>query len=441
MVKVTFMGAGSTVFAKNIIGDSMLSAALSDAHYALYDIDAKRLDESRLLLTNLNDSINQGKATITAHLGVENRREALKGANYVVNAIQVGGYDSAAIDFELPKKYGFIQTVADTLGIGGIFRGLRTIPVMLAFARDIEEVCPDAWFLNYTNPMAIVTGAMLRATGVKTVGLCHSVQVCAQSLLRGLDMLESVKNLQWKIAGINHQAWLLEITDGGRDLYPEIRKRSAKIRSESIAAGKSISVRHEIMRLFGYYVTESDKHHAEYYPYWIKKSHPELLDRFGLRHGTYLETMRRLEERWEKQRDDLVHNKGITHERTNEYGSLIMEAMETNVPTRIGGNVLNHGLIPNLPRKATVEVPCLIDRNGVQGTVVGELPEQLAALNRMDINPQLMTIEAALTRKKEAVYQAAMLDPHASSDLTLDEIRSLCDELFEAHAALLPHYD
>ncbi|MEI8352794.1 MAG: alpha-glucosidase/alpha-galactosidase, partial [bacterium] len=270
MSKITFMGAGSTVFAKNVLGDVLLTPALQDASIALYDIDGLRLRESKSVLDALNANLNQGRARITAHLGKANRRAALRGADYVVNAIQVGGFKpSTVIDFEIPKRYGLRQTIADTLGIGGIFRALRTIPVMLDFARDMESVCPDAWMLNYTNPMAMLTAAMNRATSIRTVGLCHSVQVCAAGILGHLGMLEKVKSLQWKIAGINHQAWLLEVTDGGRDLYPEIKRR-ARVLLEAGRRPKGAKhwdmVRHHMMLNFGYYITESSEHGAEYVP-------------------------------------------------------------------------------------------------------------------------------------------------------------------------------
>ena len=264
MAKIIFMGAGSTIFAKSVLGDSMLVPALRDAEIALYDIDAARLAESKQMLDNLNANINSGRARLTAHLGVENRRAALQGATYVVNAIQVGGYEpSTVIDFEIPRKYGLRQTIGDTLGIGGIFRALRTIPVVLDFARDMEAVAPDAWFLNYVNPMAMITGAMLEATSIRTVGLCHSVQGCAWGLLHELGMLDDVKHLQWKIAGINHQAWLLEITDGGKDLYPEIKRRAARLNAEARKKGAKKHhdmVRLELMLRLGYYVTESSEH-------------------------------------------------------------------------------------------------------------------------------------------------------------------------------------
>jgi alpha-galactosidase len=436
MVKITFMGAGSTIFARNVLGDSMLSEPLRDAHIALYDIDGTRLQESKMMLDVLNRNINDDRATITAHLGVESRREALDGAKYVVNAVQVGGYEPATvIDFEVPKKYGLRQTIGDTLGIGGIFRALRTIPVCLDFCRDMEDVCPDAWFLNYVNPMAMITGAMLRGSSIRTVGLCHSVQVCATNLLRRVSLLD-VENLQWKVAGINHQAWLLEITDGGKDLYPEIKRRAAEINRQARSGEREKHhdmVRFEMMRHFGYYITESSEHTAEYVPYWIKSQYPELIDAFNIPLDEYPRRCVRQIEGWQQRSKELVENPSLTHARTHEYGSYIMEAMETDVPLRIGGNVLNTGLIPNLPAKAVVEVPCMVDRNGVQGCYVGELPEQLAALNRTNINVQLLTIEAAFRGSRETVYHAAMLDPHTGSELTLDQIRALCDDLIEAH--------
>ncbi len=438
MPKITFMGAGSSVFAKNILGDSMLSPALHDAHIALYDIDPKRLRESKRMLQVMNKNTNKGRAKITSHLGKANRKAALKDANYVVNAIQVGGYEpSTVIDFEIPKKYGLRQTIADTIGIGGIFRVLRTAPVMMAFAHDMEKVCPDAWFLNYTNPMCAVTGAILRGTDIRAVGLCHSVQGCASGLLRRVGMLDDVEDLQWKIAGINHQAWLLEVTDGGKDLYPEIKRRAAAMNREARKKGAekhTDMVRFEMMRHFGYYVTESSEHSAEYMPYWIKSKYPELIEEFNIPLDEYPRRCIRQIERWRERSHELVSNKKLSHERTHEYGSYIMEAIESDVPFRIGGNILNDGnYITNLPSNAVVEVPCLVDRNGVQGTYVGALPEQLAALNRTKINTQLCTLEAVFNHSKDSVYQAAMLDPHTSAELSLDDIRKMCDEMIKAH--------
>jgi alpha-galactosidase len=430
MPKITFMGAGSTVFARNVLGDCMQTPALREADIALFDIDEKRLKESEIMLNNINK--NSGNhAKITAYL---DRKKALQGADYVVNAIQVGGYEPCTVtDFEIPKKYGLRQTIADTLGIGGIFRALRTIPVMFDFAKDMEEVCPDAWFLNYTNPMAMLTGAMLRGTGIKTVGLCHSVQSCASGLLDGVGM--DKEGVQWKIAGINHMAWLLEITKDGKDLYPEIKERSKKQ-----GAPDWDRVRHEIMNTFGYYVTESSEHNAEYMPYFIKSKYPELIERYNIPLDEYPRRCIEQIKGWENMRDEVVHNKELTHERTHEYASYIMEAMETNLPYKIGGNVLNNGLITNLPKEACVEVPCLVDTSGVTPCYVGDLPPQCAALNRTNINVQLLAVEAALTLKKEYVYHAAMMDPHTAAELSLDDIKAMCDDLIEAHGNWLPKY-
>ena len=444
MAKVAFMGAGSTVFAKNVLGDTMLAEPLRDAHIALYDIDGERLDDSKLMLDTLNKNINEGKATITGHLGVENRKEALKGADYVINAIQVGGYEpSTVIDFEIPKKYGLRQTIADTLGIGGIFRALRTIPVVIDFARDMEEVCPDAWFLTYVNPLAMITGGLLRGSGIKGVGLCHSVQGCARGLLRGVGMLDDVKELQWKVAGINHQGWLLEVTDRGADLYPEIKRRAAEKNAAARKEGgkkHGDMVRFEIMLRYGYYHTESSEHASEYMAHWIKKLYPELIEEFNIPLDEYPRRCVNQIEGWKKRREEIVSNAELSHKRTHEYCSHIMEAMETNVPLKFGGNVMNTGLITNLPRKAVVEVPCIADRSGVQGIYVGDLPEQCAAVNRTNVNVQIMTVEAALTRKRDAIYQAALLDPHTAAELKIDEIVAMCDELIEAHGKMLPAY-
>lgn len=431
MSKITFLGAGSTVFAKNVLGDCMLTPALQDFEIALFDIDAERLQDSEKMLNNLKLT-SGSKCNIKAYT---DRKEALRGAKFVVNAIQVGGYDPCTItDFEIPKKYGLRQTIADTIGIGGIFRNLRTIPVMLDFARDIQEVCPDAWFLNYTNPMAVLTNVMNTYGGVKTVGLCHSVQVCVPHMFKHLGI--STEGVQYKIAGINHMAWLLEVTKDGQDLYPEIKRRAAEAQKEK----HNDMVRYELMLRFGYYVTESSEHNAEYHPYFIKRNYPELIDRYNIPLDEYPRRCVRQIERWKTMREELVNNRNLEHKRSHEYASYIFEAMETNNPFRIGGNVMNTGLITNLPKEACVEVTCLVDKNGVTPTYVGDLPPQLAALNRTNINTQLLTIEAAMTLKKEHIYHAALLDPHTSAELSIDDIVSLCDELIEAHGDWLPKF-
>jgi alpha-galactosidase len=432
MSKITFLGAGSSIFAKNVLGDCMRVEALQDFEIALFDIDHERLKDSEQMLNNIKMNL---ESTVNI-VSYTDRKDALRDANYVINAIQVGGYDpSTIIDFEIPKKYGLRQTIADTVGIGGIFRNLRTIPVMMDFAKDMQEVCPDAWFLNYTNPMAALTGTMLRYTGIKTVGLCHSVQGCAEDLLKSLDM--PTDNIQWEIAGINHVAWLLEINRNGEDLYPEIKRRALEKQKEK----HNDMVRFELMLRFGYYVTESSEHNAEYHPYFIKSQYPELINRFNIPLDEYPRRCINQIEEWKKMREDLVNDENLSHERTNEYGSYIIEAMETNQPIKIGGNVLNTGgLISNLPENACVEVPCLVDASGISPIYVGELPEQLAAINRTNINTQLLTIQAAMTGKKEHIYHAAMLDPHTSSELSIDDIVAMCDELIEAHGDMLPMY-
>lgn len=433
-MKITFIGAGSTVFAKNVLGDILANSTISTVDIALYDIDAQRLNESWNMLNNINSNINQGRATIKQYVGVSQRRAALQGADFVINAIQVGGYDPCTLtDFALPKRFGLQQTIADTLGIGGLFRALRTLPVMFDIARDIEACCPDAWLLNYTNPMASLTGAMLRHTGVKTVGLCHSVQVCAETLLKSVDMPSD--NVQFHIAGINHMAWLLNITRDGEDLYPEIRRRS-----RALTQKHDDMVRHEIMHRFGYYVTESSEHNAEYMPYWIKRHYPELIDRFNIPLDEYPRRCIEQIDRWHLQREQLTQNENVTHTRSHEYASYIIEAMAFDKPYKIGGNVLNTGLITNLPAEACVEVPCLVDGQGISPCYVGALPAQCAALNQTNINTQLLTIEAAVTRKKEHIYHAALLDPHTSAELSIDDTIALCDALIEAHGDWLPAY-
>ncbi len=434
-MKITFLGAGSAVFVRNVIGDCMMCEALRDATYALYDIDAERCEDSRNMLEAINRNCNEGFAKFECYVGEENLPDALKGAGFVINAVQVGGYEPCTVtDFEIPKKYGLRQTIADTLGIGGIFRSLRTIPVMQKFGEAVEKYCPDAVFLNYSNPMGILSGYMQRYTAVHFVGLCHSVQVCVPRLLEDLGM-EYDERIQWKIAGINHMAWLLEVTRDGRDLYPQIKKLSIE---KGYPNGDK--VRHEIMHRFGYYVTESSEHNAEYMPYWIKEKYPELIERFNIPLDEYPRRCIRHIEEWKKLRVELIQNANLTHTRSKEYASHIIESVVTNKPYKFGGNIINHGMIPNLPSYACVEVPCISDASGIVPTYVGNLPEQLAALNRTNINVQLLTIEAARTLKKENVYHAALLDPHLAAELSIDDIISMCDDLFEAHKNWMPTY-
>lgn len=434
------MGAGSTIFARGVICDCLCSEALRDSVFTLYDIDAERLEESRTILTAMQAAMG-GYGRIEVYVGVENRKEALRGADFVINAIQVGKYDPCTIiDFEVPKKYGLHQTIGDTLGIGGIMRALRTIPVMVDFAHDMEEVCPDAWFLNYTNPMAMLTGYMLRHTEIKTVGLCHSVQGCSEWLLKTLGMEDLLEGRKELIAGINHMAWLLELCDReGRDLYPEIKRRAAAM----MASGEKFHdmVRFDYLDKFGYYCTESSEHNAEYNMYYIKARYPERIDRFNIPLDEYPRRCVKQIEEWKNQYQKLKDGTFARHTRSVEYASYIMEAFVTNIPYQIGGNILNTGhLINNLPADACVEIPCLINSQGILPCRVGALPVQCAALNMTNINVQLLTIEAAATGKKEHIYQAAFLDPHTGSELDLDTIVAMVDELIEAHGDWLPRY-
>ena len=445
MNKITFMGAGSTVFVRNVLGDCMCSDALKDWEYALYDIDATRLEESYEIISAMNET-KGGHARITKHLGVENRKEALRGARFVINAIQVGLYDPCTIiDFEVPKKYGLRQTIGDTLGIGGIMRALRTIPVMDDFAKDMREVCPDALFLNYTNPMAMLSGYMQRYTGIETVGLCHSVQVCSEGLLKKLGMEDKLEGRRELIAGINHMGWLLELKDkDGNDLYPEIRRRALEKNEAAMKDGAEKHddmVRMDYIRRFGYYCTESSEHNSEYNMFYIKSKYPELIERYNIPLDEYPRRCVNQIAGWAKERDELKTGKHLDHQRTKEYASYIMESIVTNTPYEIGGNVLNKGgLIENLPQDACVEVPCLVNGMGVHPCHVGRLPVQCAAMNMTNINVQLLTIEAAVTRRKEHIYQAAMLDPHTGSELDMDTIVRMVDDLIDAHGSWLPQY-
>lgn len=427
MPVICLIGAGSNIFCKNVLGDCLCTPALESSTIRLFDIDPVKLDLSRRLMEKLNEKLGS-HATIEA---TTNREDALRGADYVFNTIAVGSYDPyIKADFEIPQKYGLEQTVADTLGIGGLFRGLRAIPVMLDIARDMERLCPDAWLFNYTNPMAIVTGAVQKATKIRCVGLCHSVQVCAKELLEPLGI--STEGVSWRIGGINHQAWLLELKKDGKDIYPLVKEK-AFARTDD----HTDLVRYEFMKRFGYFVTESSSHGSEYVPYFHKKSYPELKERYHLPTDGYKNWDKGKANYWQEI-NDLIESDGLTHTRSREYASYILEAIETNQPYVIAGNVLNTGrYIPNLPDDACVEVPCLVDANGVQPMYFGPLPQQCAALNRTNINMQLLTIEAALTGCRDHIYHAAMLDPHASAELSIDDIISMCDELIELNKGFL----
>ncbi|MHB8066182.1 MAG: alpha-galactosidase [Ruminiclostridium sp.] len=439
MAKITFLGAGSTIFAKSVLGDCILTPSIKNLEISLHDIDPNRLEDCKMMLQNIAKNAGR-EVKIETHL---NRREALKEANYVVNAIQVGGYDPCTItDFEIPKKFGLKQTIADTLGIGGIFRALRTIPVIEEFAHDIEEICPNALFINYSNPMAMLSGYLQTHTKVNTLGLCHSVQVCAPHLFKALQMEEHLDGVKWNIAGINHQAWLLEIEDrNGNDLYPEIKRRARSFLNGEVEYDAHWDkVRYEMMLKFGYYITESSEHNAEYTPWFIKEKYPELINKYNIPLDEYPRRCIKQIDDWKSMRTSLIENKDLTHNKSQEFASYIIDAMENDKAFRVHGNVSNTGLIPNLPANACVEVPCLVDRSGIHPCYVGDLPEQCAAINRTNINVHLLTIKAAKTRKREDIYMAAMLDPHTAAELSIDDIIKMCDELIEAHGSWLPQY-
>ena len=432
-VKVTFLGAGSVVFMRNIIGDCFLTEGLQDAHFALYDIDAQRLDEALEIATGLNRIINENRATFSVHCGLEQLPQAMSGANFVINAVQVGGYEPATrADFDICNAHGLKMTIGDTLGPAGIFRALRTIPVMETFAEHMEKYCPGALFLNYTNPMGILSGYMQRYAYKNTIGLCHSVQVVAQRLMDGLGRPPK-GHISYRVAGINHMAWLLDIREDGKDIYPEIKALS------KANPPAHDHVRHEMMHRYGYYVTESSEHFAEYLPYFIKKTYPELIEKFSIPLDEYPRRCIEHISRWENMRRELMDNHA-SYTRSREYASLIMQGVVLDKPFVFHGNVINQGAIPNLPAEACVEIPCVTNSFGVDKIMVGALPEQCAALNRTNVNVQLMAIEAARSHRKEDVYRAVYLDPHASAELSLDEMVSLCDDLFEAHKQWLPEY-
>jgi alpha-galactosidase len=435
MPKITFLGAGSTVFAKNLMGDILGYPELADATIVLHDIDEERLRTSEVVAHKVAETLG-AKPTIEA---CTDRRAALDGADYAISMIQVGGYKpSTVVDFEIPKKYGLRQTIADTLGIGGIMRGLRTIPVLLDMCYDMEALCPDVTFLQYVNPMVMNCWAISRATNIKTIGLCHSVQGTAGQLARDIGV--PIKDINYFCAGINHMAFYLRferhVNGEVEDLYPRIRQ---VIEEDRVPKGNR--VRYEMFKRLGYFVTESSEHFAEYVPWFIKRDRPDLIKEFNIPLDEYIRRCEVQIAGWQKMRDELEDaDSRIPVRRSHEYGSGIIHSMETGKLRVINGNVPNNGLISNLPQGCTVEVPCLVDKNGVQPVAVGELPPQLAALMQTNLNVQGLTVEAALTGKREHIYHAAMLDPHTAAELDLDQIWHLVDDLIEAHGDWLPEY-
>lgn len=463
-LKITLIGAGSTVFTRNLLGDLLSWPELAGAEIALHDIDAHRLGLSEQVAHRIAGALGVSPI-ITAST---DRRAALDGARFVLNTIQVGGYKPSTVtDFEIPKRYGLEQTIGDTLGIGGIMRGLRTIPVMLDMLRDMEEVCADgAVHLNYVNPMAMITWALNRAsTRVPTVGLCHSVQHTAAELARDLGI--PVEEIDYHCAGINHMSFYLRFEHRGQDLYPRLREIQREGRMPDWNR-----VRYEMLNQLGHFPTESSEHFSEYVPWFIKQGREDLLKKFNIPLDEYPGRCQVFEHAWPYIERELqtpgsqdsaallaqlraanIHVmpreidgagqmidglRQIT--RSVEYGSAIIHSIVTGQPRVINGNVLNDRLIDNLPEGCAVEVPCLVDHNGVQPTRVGRLPVQLAALMRTNVNVQELVVEAILGQRRDHVYHAAMLDPHTAATLDLSQIRAMVDELLTAHRAVLPEF-
>jgi alpha-galactosidase len=428
MPKTVFLGAGSTVFARNLLGDILGHEELTNSEIVLHDIDLERLSTSELVARRVCESLG-APAKITA---TTDRRAALDGADYAINMIQVGGYEPCTVtDFEVPKSFGLRQTIGDTLGIGGIMRGLRTIPVLLEMCADMEELCPDVWLLNYTNPMAINCRAINRASTIRTVGLCHSVQGTAFEL--SCDLGIPYHEIDYLAAGINHMAFYLKFERNGEDLYPRLQ---AIARSDEIPDDNR--VRYEVLRRLGYFVTESSEHFAEYVPWFIKRDRPDLIESLNIPLDEYPRRCVSQIASWEEERKKLEGDGPIEVHRSFEYAATIIRSIETGKPRVVYGNVANENLIDDLPNGCTVEVPCLVDGNGVQPTRIGGLPPQIAALIRTNVNVHELTVEAALTGRVDHIYHAAMLDPHTAAELDLDQITGLVDALLLAHGEWIP---
>ena len=441
-IKIAFIGAGSTIFMKNIIGDVLHHPALSDAKIALMDINKTRLEESALVANKMVASLGVAAQVST----YTDQRAALDGADFVVVAFQIGGYKPCTVtDFDIPKSYGLDQTIADTLGIGGIMRGLRTVPHLWSVCEDMLAVCPEATLLQYVNPMAINTWAIgAKYPQIKQVGLCHSVQGTAEELARDLDV--SVGDLRYRAAGINHMAFYLEfeerLRDGSyRDLYPALKAGYEEGRYPTATGANTRCpnyVRYEVLKHFGLFVTESSEHFAEYVPWFIKSHRPDLIEKFQIPLDEY---PLRCEEQiadWAAQAEALRNAPTLDVVQSHEYAATIMNAITTGAPAVIYGNVPNSGQIPQLPMGAAVEVPCLVDGSGIQPTVVNDIPPQLIAMMRTNINVQDLTVQALLTENRDHIYHAAMMDPRTAAELDLRQIRKLVDDLLTAHGDWMP---
>jgi alpha-galactosidase len=436
MTKIVFLGAGSTIFAKRLMVDILSYPELAEVTLALHDIDPVRLQTSEIVAHKVAAALN-------AHPIIEastDRKKALEGSDYAIGMIQVAGYrPGTVIDFEVPKRYGLRQTIADTLGIGGIMRALRTIPVLLEMAADMEALCPDVTFLNHVNPLAMNCWALNRASTIRTIGLCHSVQGTAEQLAADIGI--PVDEIDYVCGGINHMAFYLQFArktpQGMEDLYPRIRQVIAEDRIPEWNR-----VRYGVLQKLGYFVTESSEHFSEYVPWFIKRDRPDLIEKYNIPLDEYPRRCEEQNAEWEQLRESLEDpGTELEVQRSSEYSAQIVHSMETGTPRVVYGNVPNHGLIENLPDDCIVEVPCLVDRNGVQPVQVGRLPLHLAHLIQTNIHVQALAVEAALTRKREHIYHAAMLDPHSAAELDLDQIWSLVDDCIEAHGSWLPAFE
>jgi alpha-galactosidase len=427
--KITFIGAGSTVFARNLMGDILSYPELSRARICLFDVNEERLRTSEKVARRVAEATG---ATPTIETTTD-RERAFDGADYAINMIQVGGYKPCTVtDFEIPKKFGLRQTIADTLGIGGVMRALRTVPVLTAMSKDMERLCPDVVHLNYVNPMAMNCWGLARQSSIKTIGLCHSVQHTAGELAKDIGV--PLEEINYVVGGINHMAFYLTFERNGEDLYPLIRKVIAENR-----VPKGNRVRYHMFERLGYFVTESSEHFAEYVPWFIKSGRDDLIERFNIPLDEYPRRCEEQIEGWEALRLKLENpNSPFKVERSVEYGSQIIHSLQTGKPSVIYGNVVNTGLIDNLPGDCIVEVPCLVDKNGIQPVRVGRLPVHLAALIQTNINVQACAVEAIVTGKREHVYHAAMLDPHTAAELDLDQIWGLVDALLDEHKDWVP---
>ena len=432
-MKITMIGAGSVIFAKNLLVDIMSFPALKDSRICLMDINPKRLDN----ITRLAQKVVAQEGYNTSIESTTDQREAILDADFVITMIQVGGLEAFEADISIPLKYGIKQSVGDTLGPGGVFRFLRTAPALQRIARDMELLSPNALWINYANPMAMNCWYVNQISNLKIVGLCHSVQWTTLSMAQKIGA--PYDEVSYLSAGINHMAWLLEFKWNGKDAYPLLKEKFHERQ-----AYMSDVTKFEFLDKFGYYVTESSLHMSEYVPYfrkfdkWIERIHESGTWHENSSTGTYLERCKQGADVYEQDMKKLIQEKNVEIVRSHEFGAFIMNSIMTGEPSVVYGNVENKRLITNLPQGCCVEVPCLVDKNGVQPTVIGDLPLQLAALNRTNINVQELAVHGAITGNKDSIYHAVMMDPLASAILDMDQIRAMVDEMLEAEVQWLP---